>query len=101
MFYKGYRLIKIKIVVSIQSYIQHGRSKKQQISKLSDIIHAKYKKIRYNKTSSKDKINKVFKPVVEPLKKLVEISNDKTKQENEQIKQKNNGLKNWLIFENY
>ena len=81
--------------------MEDQKSQLQQITKLSDIIRAKYKKIKYNKITSEDKVNKVFKPVVEPLKQLVEISNDKTKQENEKVKQENNELKNQLIFKNY
>ena len=69
--------------------MEKQKSQWQQIVELSDIIRAKYKKIKYNKLSSEKNVNEIFKPVVEPLKKLVDISNYKIKQDNEKLKQKN------------
>ena len=84
------------------------KSRLQQIAKLSDIIRNKYKQIKYNKISDEDDVKKVFKPVIEPLQKLVDISNDKTQQsnveiklENDKIKQENDMLKNNLYFKHY
>ena len=83
--------------------MEKEKNELQQITKLSDIIRAKYKRIKSNKISSEDKVNKVFKPVVEPLKELVEISkNDKIKLENENdiIKRENNLFENQLFYTN-
>ena len=84
------------------------KSHLEQIAKLSDIIRQKYKRIKYNKTADEDNVKKIFKPVVEPLEKLINISNDKTKQENSKIKQENSkikqeneSLKNNLHYKNF
>lgn len=47
------------------------------ITKLSDIIREKYKKIKYNKMTSDETAVNVFKPVVEPLQKLIDLTESK------------------------
>ena len=50
------------------------KNQMQQITKLSDRIRAKYEWFKYNRISSKDKVNKVLKLVVKPLIKVITIS---------------------------
>ena len=69
------------------------KSQLQEIAKLSDIIRKKYERIRYNKISVEDNVKKFFKPVVDPLEKFLDTSNDKIKKENVEIKQENHKIK--------
>ena len=59
-----------------------GFKKKQKqlrhIAKISNIIREKYKKIKFNKFSTEEAAQNVLKPVVVPLQKLVEITENKT-----------------------
>ena len=65
----------------------------QEIAKLSDIIRKKYERIKYNKFSVENNVKQIFKPVVDPLEKLIDISNDTIKKENVKVKQENNQIK--------
>lgn len=71
------------------------RNQLEEIAKLSDIIRNKYKQIKYNKISSEDNAKDVFRPVVEPLQKLIDISNHvkvKNEQKNYKIKKQEDAL---------
>lgn len=51
----------------------------KQISDSREILREKFKKFKTGEHYVQDKVNKVFKPIIEPLNKLVETSNTKKK----------------------
>ena len=62
-----------------QDNLQQEKKRLEQIAKFSDIIRAKHRLLKANKVSSDEAVNDLFKPIVLPLKKLVDISENDEK----------------------
>ena len=70
-----------------QDNLQEEKKRLEQIAKFSNIIREKHKLLKANKVTSDEAVNDLFKPIVLPLKKLVDISeNDEEKVFTKKIK---------------